>query len=73
MTTVPTTWRIDLRCHNCRSLFTVKGVPPIDISDTAESSKCPHCSHEPGSSMMTPAYSGKRHLIVTMEREKNES
>ena len=62
-----------MRCQNCRELFTVRGVLPLKIADSAERSKCPHCGHEPGDPLASPVYSGTRHLIVTLEREKEDA
>lgn len=50
----------------------MKGILPINIADAADTSQCPHCHHKPGDPGSSPIYSGKRHLIVTLEREKEE-
>jgi NAD-dependent SIR2 family protein deacetylase len=66
------TWLALLRCEKCHEAFTVKGILPEKIADIADTTKCPHCGHEPAKQIPGVLSAGKRHLIVSLAREEGQ-
>lgn len=70
MATIGLTWAMVFRCHKCRWVFTVRGIPPAGIADAADISKCPQCGSNSDTLKGTSRFGHVRNLIVNVERER---
>jgi hypothetical protein len=66
MITVGSTWVMVLRCADCKSLFTLNGIPDADIVRTPDVTACPHCGCLPN----PISFAAPRHLITSLKKEK---
>jgi hypothetical protein len=63
------TWRVDLRCYNCNSLFTLREIPGNQLVGIADLVGCPKCG---SASDRPPAFgSPRQHLITRLTIEEH--
>ena len=72
MRTIGSTWLIVLRCSECQSCFSVRGIQAADIAHTPHAAACPDCGHNPGVTS-TFFLSARQHLIMGLEKERRNS
>jgi rRNA maturation endonuclease Nob1 len=62
-------WLLKLRCYNCRSIFTVRGIPVAKIAAATDASACPECGAGAAKSQRAAAPAG--HYVLEIQPDND--